>query len=79
MAQDGVTEECVEPEHVRAVTDGAACKVRLRDGQHRFHFRACAQRRSRALEIVTEPYPSFPPQVQRARYFLRTEERVQVT
>jgi len=59
---------------VRAVTDSLA-KCRLRRGYRgRFHFRP-ANGDASALEIVTEPYPGFPTDMQGANVRVAFDEQ----
>src|SRR5262252_2525800 len=63
IAGDGVTVKRVEPEHVRAVTDALArcgCAVDVAGDSISILPNGDAS----ALEIVTEPYPGFPTDMQ---------------
>jgi UDP-N-acetylglucosamine 1-carboxyvinyltransferase len=63
IAGDGVTVKRVEPEHVRAVTDSLAkCgyAVDIADDS----VSVLPNGEASALEIVTEPYPGFPTDMQ---------------
>ncbi|HEY4638623.1 MAG TPA: UDP-N-acetylglucosamine 1-carboxyvinyltransferase [Candidatus Udaeobacter sp.] len=63
IAGDGVTVKRVEPEHVRAVTDSLAkCGYAVDVAGDSISVLPNGQ--ASALEIVTEPYPGFPTDMQ---------------
>ena len=63
IAGDGVTVKRVEPEHVRAVTDALArCGYAVDVAGHSISILPNGD--ASALEIVTEPYPGFPTDMQ---------------
>jgi len=63
IAGDGVTVKRVEPEHVRAVTDSLAkCGYAVDIGGDSISVLPNGD--ASALEIVTEPYPGFPTDMQ---------------
>src|ERR1700757_1958325 len=63
IAGDGVTVKRVEPEHVRAVTDALAkCGYAVDVGGDSISVLPNGD--ASALEIVTEPYPGFPTDMQ---------------
>jgi UDP-N-acetylglucosamine 1-carboxyvinyltransferase len=63
IAGDGVTIKRVEPEHVRAVTDSLA-KCGYAVDVARDSISVLPNGDASALEIVTEPYPGFPTDMQ---------------
>ena len=63
IAGDGVTVKRVEPEHVRAVTDALA-KCGYAVDIARDSISVLPNGDASALEIVTEPYPGFPTDMQ---------------
>jgi UDP-N-acetylglucosamine 1-carboxyvinyltransferase len=63
IAGDGVTVKRVEPEHVRAVTDSLAkCGYAVDISEDSICVLPNGE--ASALEIVTEPYPGFPTDMQ---------------
>jgi UDP-N-acetylglucosamine 1-carboxyvinyltransferase len=63
IAGDGVTVKRVEPEHVRAVTDSLAkCGYAVDIAEDSISVLPNGE--ASALEIVTEPYPGFPTDMQ---------------
>src|SRR5437667_3132050 len=63
MAGEGVTVKRVEPEHVRAVTDALArCGYAVDVGDDSITILPNGQ--ATALDLVTEPYPGFPTDMQ---------------
>ena len=63
IAGDGVTVKRVEPEHVRAVTDSLAqCGYAVDIASDSISILPNGE--ASALEIVTEPYPGFPTDMQ---------------
>ena len=63
IAGDGVTVKRVEPEHVRAVTDALAkCGYAVDIAEDSISVLPNGD--ASALEIVTEPYPGFPTDMQ---------------
>jgi UDP-N-acetylglucosamine 1-carboxyvinyltransferase len=74
IAGDGVTVKRVEPEHVRAVTDALAkCgyAVDIRGDS----ISVLPNGDASALEIVTEPYPGFPTDMQAQKCALLSTNR----
>jgi UDP-N-acetylglucosamine 1-carboxyvinyltransferase len=63
MAGEGVTVKRVEPEHVRAVTDALArCGYAVDIGDDSITILPNGE--ATALDLVTEPYPGFPTDMQ---------------
>ena len=63
IAGEGVTVKRVEPEHVRAITDALArCGYAVDIGDHAISVLPNGD--ATALELVTEPYPGFPTDMQ---------------
>jgi UDP-N-acetylglucosamine 1-carboxyvinyltransferase len=59
----GVTVKRVEPEHVRSVTDALArCGFPINIADHSISISPNGE--AKALELVTEPYPGFPTDMQ---------------
>ena len=63
ISGQGVTVKRVEPEHVRSVTDVLArCGFPLNIADHSISISPNGE--AKALELVTEPYPGFPTDMQ---------------
>jgi UDP-N-acetylglucosamine 1-carboxyvinyltransferase len=63
VAGQGVTVKRVEPEHLRAVTDALAkCGFPIEIGDHSISILPNGD--ASALELMTEPYPGFPTDMQ---------------
>src|SRR5467141_1316378 len=63
IAGKGVTIKRVEPEHVRAITDALAkCGFHINVGDHAISISPNGE--AKALELITEPYPGFPTDMQ---------------
>jgi len=60
---NGITVERVEPEHVKAVTNALdSCGFRIESSAH--SITVSPNGRTSSLELVTEPYPGFPTDMQ---------------